>query len=132
MSRRDAVQSKHDTQYSAGYDELIAKNPPQVKWRLNSRGIWVHVSVVDPTAERALMTHCKNSHEWTEKSTAYDPDGHRICRPCKAEAQRRRTGAKPRKPSLKAMEAEAAEVAERFRQHHADNTSLMRAVRREI
>lgn len=39
--------------------------------------------------KQRAKTHCRNGHEYTERNTRYSPDGTRICRACKAVAQRR-------------------------------------------
>jgi hypothetical protein len=43
-----------------------------------------------PTAQRAAMTHCPKGHEFTPENTYVRPaTGHRQCRACKLERQRR-------------------------------------------
>jgi hypothetical protein len=99
MTGRGAIQSKHDTQYSEVFDRIVAENPPQIAWRLNNRGIWVAVSVLETERARRVErprerrvtqgTHCRRLHEYTDENTYITPSGAQMCRTCKAENQRK-------------------------------------------
>lgn len=137
-------------------EAAMAVRAPVIVWQLDPvRRVQVAVSVDDPymTGEHnALKTHCRHRHEFTPENTIITRDG-RQCRTCKnefgsawqaqqparvltpeqkarrneMERARRRRDREQRE--LAAMEAEAREVAERFRQHRADNTPLQQAAR---
>jgi hypothetical protein len=53
-----------------------------------------HLEEVTPEENRrrkyAQMTHCKNSHEFTEENTRIDPKRGRICRACDRKRHRKR------------------------------------------
>ena len=110
-----------------------------ITWRKKKGGIWVHTSIHDPHVDgtrNAEKTACIDGHEYTEANTIITRDGSRQCRTCKnakrkplTPEQRQRAAELKR---LRRMQEQADEVAERFRQHRADNTPLMVAARTEI
>lgn len=44
----------------------------------------------NPCAANARKTHCSNGHEYTEENTYLRPEGHRMCRTCRAASNRLR------------------------------------------
>lgn len=117
-------------------------NEPVVTWRKKKGGIWVHTSIKDAHVDsphNGEKTACYRGHEYTEANTIITRDGRR-CRTCKnqdrkpltPEQKERALELKRQRRRQAAMQEEAADVAERFRQHRADNTPLVAAARREI
>ena len=41
------------------------------------------------TIGKSQLTHCKRGHEFTPENTYTKPNGHRVCKTCRLEAQRR-------------------------------------------
>lgn len=119
----------------------LATNEPVVTWRKKKGGIWVHTSIKDThvdSAHNGEKTACYRGHEYTEANTIITRDGRR-CRTCKNQdrkpltpEQKQRALELKRQRRKAAMQEQAAEVADRFERHRADNTPLMTAARREI
>lgn len=98
-------------------DAALEKNPPVIVWRKDKHGIQRAVSVKDPHAEASTAAQAqrmRRSAEVAEREEAAR----------QAEITRLQV--------LQLMQDEAAEVAERFRKHRADNTPLLTSARREI
>lgn len=78
-------ESTYNNREQTAMDELLAENPPLITWRKNNHGIWVHVAISDPHAERGTepVELCKRRHPFDEANTIIWPDGTRHCRECK-------------------------------------------------
>lgn len=107
---RGSYNSAHNPQFDAELD----RNPPVIRWAKNKRGVMVAVEVRDPHCETSAQAQAERLDKWADRIDREEAARH-------AEAMRLQVVA--------LMETEAAEVAERFRQHRADNTYLMRAAR---
>lgn len=140
MSRRPVRQINTDNVEVRAGDRDLAENPPEITWRLNGHGIWVAASVVETPQARTTVQRpvepgrrprCRRGHQYTVENTYISPAGYRQCRACKLDRQqaRRSSKAEVTEALRDSMQIEATEVAERFRQHHADNTPLMRSAR---
>lgn len=105
--------------YEMEASAALEANPPVIVWRRKNNGVWVHVSIDDPHAE---------TKSELRRTRQLEADA--------ARAREREIAAEQverlRKDVLELMQAEADEVAERFRKHRADNTPLMSAARRSI
>jgi hypothetical protein len=138
MSRRPYIKELPRA-YRDEYDAQIAANEPVIEWAKNRHGIFVAVKVHDPhrdCGQNKTKDACIRGHKFTEANTIIRRDG-RQCRTCKNEDRKPLTPEqKQRALELKRlrrrMREEAAEVAERFRKHRADNSPLMAAARTEI
>lgn len=103
--------------YERDMDEALEADPPQIVWRKDNHGILRAVSVSDRHAEGTTAAQARRLRAAAE-----------IAEREEAARQAEIT----RLQVLELMQAEADEVAERFRKHRADNTPLMSAARREI
>jgi hypothetical protein len=97
-------------------DEALERQPPSITWRKNNRGVWIATSIQDPHAETSVEAHADRMRAAAEMASREQARLYAL----EAERQRAR------------MRTQAAEVAERFEQHRANNTSLMQAARTEI
>jgi hypothetical protein len=74
------------------YEEVISR---ERRWN-NSNNI--ALATAASVKKRRSATHCKHGHEFTEANTRITPQGHRKCRACHLDKQRRRQGWYERHP----------------------------------